>query len=487
MKMKDRGPLAGDVHALLAQGMGAELHWFPADVTAARLATVLAGMANTQGGMALVGIAPRSGQIQGVRNVGEVLYCVFQAALLVDPPLVLPLPQVHTVDDLHVISIMVPAGLPHVYSLEGRYLGREGSQTSPLPARRLRQLLLERGVVQFESQVSPLATLDDLDAQKVDDYIQALNLPPITNGTLPARDEILLRRGCLRQDVSPVGMDGIRPPPSLHPTYAALLLFGKYPQQWLPNATILAARFSGVTLADRYIKQEISGTLPDQLRQAEVFARENVRSVVRLVGLTHQESSEYPLEALRELLVNAVAHRDYNVQGDNIHLYIFADRIEIHSPGGLPGPVTLQNLLEARFSRNAVIMQVLSDLGFVERLGYGLNRVMNVMRQNALRPPRFEDVANSFRVTLYGDPELRPDAVAALPDLQAYADLELNPRQQMALAFLIKHRRITNRDYQDLCPDVHSETLRRDLSDLVERGLLIKVGDKRATYYILKK
>ena len=186
------------------------------------------------------------------------------------------------------------------------------------------------------------------------------------------------------------------------------------------------------------------------------------------------------------MLVNAVAHRDYNAQGDNIHLFLFSDRIEIHSPGGLPGPVTLQNLLEARFSRNAVIAQVLSDLGYVERLGYGLNRVMNVMRQNGLRPPRFEEIAHSFRVTLFGD-ALFSASPAEATGLQAYAELDLNPRQQILLAFLLARKRITNREYQELAPDVHAETLRRDLADLVGRGLLIKVGDKRATYYILKK
>jgi ATP-dependent DNA helicase RecG len=273
--------------------------------------------------------------------------------------------------------------------------------------------------------------------------------------------------------------------PHLAPTYAALLLFGSHPQQWLPNATILAARFSGANFADRYIKQDIAGTLPDQLRQAEAFARENIRSVVRLMGLTHQDTPEYPLEAVRELLVNAVAHRDYNQQGDTVHLNIFADRLEVHSPGRLPGPVTLENLLEARFSRNAVIVQVLSDLGFVERLGYGLDRVMSVSRQYDLRTPRFEEVGGSFRVTLFGSLESGPTRTTD-SNLQAYRDLGLNPRQESALGYVVKHRRITNRDFQEICPDVHPETLRRDLADLVTRDVLIKVGDKRATYYILK-
>jgi ATP-dependent DNA helicase RecG len=280
----------------------------------------------------------------------------------------------------------------------------------------------------------------------------------------------LLRRGCLRFENG-----------ELRPTYAALLLFGRHPQQWLPNAIILAARFPGEAISDRFIKQEIRGTLPDQLRQAEAFWRDNSRSVVRLVGLTRQETTEYPPEAVRELLVNAVAHRDYNQQGDGIHLHIFSDRLEVHSPGGLPGPVTLENLLEARFSRNAVIAQVLSDLGFVERLGYGLNRVVTVMKQAHLPPPRFEEVGGSFRATLFAaEPSAPP------PDLARYDGLNFNLRQERALGYLAQHSRITNRDYQELCPEVSAETLRRDLAALVKQGVLIKVGDKRATYYVLR-
>jgi len=287
--------------------------------------------------------------------------------------------------------------------------------------------------------------------------------------------EFLVRRGCLKR----VGNE-------LQLTYAALLLFGRFPQQWLPNATILAGRFPGVTLSGMYIKRDITGNLPEQLRQAEEFIRTNLKTVVRLVGLQHQESLEYPFEAVRELLVNAVAHRDYNLQGDNIHVNIFVNRLEITSPGTLTGPVTLKNLLEARFARNAVISQVLSDLGFVERLGYGLDRVVEVTRQAGLVPPQFEEAAGMFRVTLFANqPGLNSDR--RLPDLSSYLILDLNPRQQMALAQLAQNQRISSHEYQSLCPEVHAETLRRDLADLVARGIVIKVGDKKATYYILKR
>ncbi len=99
-------------------------------------------------------------------------------------------------------------------------------------------------------------------------------------------------------------------------------------------------------------------------------------------------------------------------------------------------------------------------------------------------PPLFEEVAGSFRVTLFNPLAIQP--APSLPDLSVYSGLNLNPRQQMALAHIAQNRRISNSDYQALCPDVHPETLRRDLADLVSRGVLIKVGDKKATYYILK-
>lgn len=435
-------------------------------------------MANTErqtgrtGGTILLGITPRSARIQGIQDVDDTIDRVFQAALLTDPPMVLPMPDVCEIEGLQVIRVTIPAGLPHVFSLDGRYLGRDRRYTSPLPARKLRQLILERGIVHFETRVPSGATLDDLDFEQVTAYTERLNLP----GKEDPR-ETLLRRGCLIQ----ISNGGTHK--EYAPTYAALMLFGKQPQRWLPNAMVLAVRFSGISFADHFSKQEIGGTLPQQLRRAEQFVRDEARSVVRLVGLAREETLEYPLDAVRELLVNAVAHRDYNAQGDSVHLHLFANRLEVHSPGVLPGPVTLENLLEARFSRNPVLVQVLSDMGFIERLGYGLDRVVATMKTNGLPHPKFEEAAGAFRVTLMGEMKgVQPH----LADLSRYQGLNLNDRQQTALRHLAISGRITNSIYQELCPDVSPETLRRDLVELVQKGVLIKVGDRKATYYILK-
>jgi ATP-dependent DNA helicase RecG len=204
-------------------------------------------------------------------------------------------------------------------------------------------------------------------------------------------------------------------------------------------------------------------------------------------GLTRSEGPEYPHEAVRELLVNAVAHRDYSIQGDSIHLHIFSNRLLIQSPGVLPGPVNLSNLLEARFSRNPIIVQVMSDLGYIERLGYGINRVMNVLDENELPPPVFQETAGTFRVSLSNafQPNISRSYLVTSRTAQLNK-LGLNERQKKAVEYVFKNERITNRDYQEISPGVHAETLRRDLADLVKKQVLLKIGSKRGTHYILK-
>jgi ATP-dependent DNA helicase RecG len=442
-------------------------------VNVEEMAKIMIGMANANGGTIYLGIDADSGKIEGVQDIQAARDLVFQACLLCDPTLVVPVPKIRSIRQEKILEITIPQGMPHVFNLEGAYFQREGRLTRPIPPRRLRQLLVERGALQFESLVPEDARVQDLDPEQVnaygDAYYAALNLPE-RDKRRPI-EQILMQRGCLKE------IDG-----ELRPTYAALLLFGRIPQRWLPTAQILATRFSGTSFGDRFVKQEINGSLTQQLQGVENFLTTNLQQVVRMVGLKHQETLEYPFSAVRELVINAVAHRDYNAQGDCIHLNVFSNQLEVTSPGGLPGPITIDNLLKARFSRNPVIVQILADLGYVERLGYGLDRVVQVMREESLLAPVFEDSPGVFRVTLRNEPD---ESLSGMELSQSQLE-ELNPRQISALNYIGSRKRITNRAYQDLCPEVHPETLRRDLADLVSRGVLLKIGDKKSTYYILK-
>lgn len=423
---------------LIRQGKGQTFDWHSRDVSAPALAASLVALANKDGGSVLIGLTPRIGRPQGLHDPEAAIDTALAACLSTAPPLIIPLPRVIEMDGRALVSITVPPGLPRVYSLNGKYLSRDGAHNRPVSPRALRHLMIARGELSWEAHTPTGVTLDELDWEAVGAYVAHLEMPSDVSPKT-----VLLRRGCLAGQ----GDDAV-------PTYAGLILFGRDPQRWVRGAEIEMARFSGRELSDTFVRQTIGGTLPHQLRQAEAFLAGNMRTVVRLgSGLTRKERPEYPLEAAREALVNAVAHRDYSITGDQIRVFLFADRLEVSSPGHLPGPVTVDNIADERFSRNEVIVQVLADLGFIERLGYGIDRMIRLMREHALAPPRFQEKALGFRVTLLGagDAVPRTDVSTELEDL---AHLGLNARQEQALSLLLTHRRITNRDYQVLCPEV---------------------------------
>ena len=433
------------------------------------LAETLVAFANGGGGSIIIGVGGRvRPRIEGVGDVVAVEEAALEAALACTPPLVLPLPQVVHHPAGTVLVLEVPPGLPHVYSLHGKYLRRDGTSNAPLPPHALRQLLLERGDVGWERLHTDALTLHDLNALKINAYITRIGGP----AELDAH-AWLFRRGCLAHTT------GV-----YQPTNAGMLLFGTTTERDYPQCELTLVRYTTTEMSDEFERVDIRTTLPEQVRRAEAWLGEHMRRGSRMIGLEREDWTEYPLAAVREALVNAVAHRDYTVRGEGIRIAMFADRLEVYSPGRLPGHVTIDNIADERFSRNETLVQVLADLGLIERLGYGIDRMQRQMADAGLPPPEFRETAAGFLVTLRGKGVVLATGISV--DTAAWEALGLNERQIAALVFLTESRRITNRDMQEQWPEVSPETIRRDLADLADRGLLLKIGQKRATYYILR-
>lgn len=472
-----------ELESLYKQGRSERFDWLPEKTPEAAIAENMVAMANTAGGQIMLGVA-EGDKPEDIEDASNAIDRLIQAALGITPPLIIPVPQAAKLNEKAVVVALVPAGMPSVYAYEGRYLKREDTKNLPLSPQELRRLMLERGELSYETQVHPTATLDDLDWEKVGDYVKNLR------GTGGSDEKtILLQRGCLAQAVS-----------GLRPTNAGILLFGKEPQHFIRCAEIAAVRFAGDTMSDKHNRQDIGGTLIDQIKRAETFLIDHLRKDVTLADtMARTETYEYPLEAARELVVNAVAHRDYSIAGDTIRLFIYGNRMEVHSPGRLPGPMTLENLKDERFSRNPIIVQVLADMHFIERLGYGVDRVIELMRQQNMAEPAFTERGGGFTVTLQNRAqpvaEMEPETSQPAPKADeiifdgTYLGQAINPRQEAALKYLHKtnNTRITNSDLQQLFPDVHSETIRRDLVDLVNKEILVKMGQKRGSYYVLRR
>jgi len=460
---------AKEILALYEQGEGPTLEFKSENIKPSKLAETLIALANAGGGAVLVGVDGRSGEIDGLRNPKQAREMAIEAALLCEPPLILPLPEIVKVQGQSILVVTIPEGLPNVYSLHGRYLARVGSLNKPIPAATLRRLLIERGEITFEMLTDPRATYEDLDQDKVAAYAKSFRW-----GSSMSLEELLLSRGCL-----------VREKDQYRPTNAGILLFGRDPQKLFLNAQVIVVQYPGPEMGDEFIREDIDGTLYEQIDAAELFLVRNMRKSMRLAGLKREEATEYPVEAVREAVVNAVAHRDYSIRGEAIRISVFSNRIECYSPGRLPGHVTVQNIADERFSRNEAIVQVLADMGYIERLGYGINRMIQLMEEHGCRPPAFEERAGGFQVTLRSAIGETVD-VSNAGELARWLGMGLNERQAKALQYLAQHLRITNREFRELCPDVSNETIRSDLADLVDRNILLKIGDKKATYYILK-
>jgi ATP-dependent DNA helicase RecG len=268
------------------------------------------------------------------------------------------------------------------------------------------------------------------------------------------------------------------------PTLTGMLFFGHDPQHFYPSFTITFLHFPGTSLARTeadaplYLdNREFRGTIPAMIDGLRATLFEKQSRQARVDGFLRQDIPEYPEIAYREAIVNAVAHRDYELEGSFIQVRLFSDRLEVQSPGGLGGHLTVDNIAYEQYTRNPRIMRLLEDFGYVERRGLGVDQIMRAMADAGREPPVFENRGSSFWVTLRGQPPAHP-----LPDL---ARLGLNDRQIRAVECLRAQGRLSNRDYQQEF-GVSERTALYDLQALVEAGLALPVSSGRGRYYILR-
>ncbi|MGC8838840.1 MAG: ATP-binding protein [Anaerolineae bacterium] len=450
---------------MLEKGPGPLLEFLP-EPDAQALAEALVAFANTDGGTIVVGWSPK-GEATGAW-LEEDLEAALTAAQEACRPPIRAEWRPFEVEGRRGVAIVV-ARSPELHSLtDGRVLVRAGAENRPLGGQEIRQLAATKGTGDFEAETVPGATRDDLSDEVIAEYLEKRGERQRRPVTGPV--EVHLR------EIGALDEAG-------DPTVAGLLLFGKQPSLYLPQAGLVFVRFVGTEprgrdgLAGYGRREEINGPLPRLIEQTWKVLWEEMRVEAVVKGLEREERTEYPPFAVREALVNAVAHRDYRLRGRRIEVRMFDDRLEVTSPGGLPGYITLDNIVEEHFSRNPRLVSGLFQWGYIEELGLGIDRMIEAMVGAGHPPPHFRATPYSFTVTLYNVRE-RP----AIPTWQR----DMNERQLRALAYIQKHGRITNREYRELCPSVSPETLRLDLVDLVDKGVLLKIGDKKGTYYILK-
>lgn len=259
---------------------------------------------------------------------------------------------------------------------------------------------------------------------------------------------------------------------NLIPTVAGFLVFSKdEPQAILQFSRykVRCVRYAGNSVATPILDNlDVSGTLDKQIDLIYQFILRNIPLKAKIIGAKRVEEYEYPPEAIRELVANAVIHRDYLITETYTQVNIFSNRIEISNPGNLPPGITVENLRDSQFSRNEVIASLLKDLDYLEEYGRGINIVLTKMNEWLLLEPLFKNTSNSFKVILLGD-----------------SFSGLNERQISIWHYLQSNRTITAKECLELLPGVSRPSINKDLQGLTQLQLLILKGSAGRTYYEL--
>ncbi len=364
-------------------------------------ASEMVAFANMEGGQIFVGVED-DGTIWGVADpkmTEEAIANIARNNCI--PPLSPTIALVSDNDEHTVIVVDLPRRIeaPHENNRGQCYIRVGSTKRLCTPQERAR-LLQSASLIHYDEIPIGQTSIRDLDMAAFGEYYQRIYERPLVESDVPLPAMLQNMRFLV---------DNLRGTPCL--SLAGCLLFGKDPQQYIYHAYISAVRWAGTEAGETIIdSQDIRGRLPQQIEQAEAFILRNTRLSSVIDGLQQTDRREYPRPVLREAIVNAVTHRDYSLDGAQILLYIFDDRIEIRSPGVLPNSVTLDNI-RTHYSkpRNEAIARVLLNLGFANRLGSGIPRMIRLMREHTGREPEFAVTDAQFVVRLWSTTQLQQE------------------------------------------------------------------------------
>jgi ATP-dependent DNA helicase RecG len=353
----------------------------------------------------------------------------------------------------------------------------------------------EEVIISAKKQALTEATPADLDPEKLANYLRQLEATADERTSYQNQEKLLQTLGILRESSG-----------KFQPTVAAILMFGRTPQNFVPHSTVKLARFKGDDVAGLILdRAELYGTLDKLIEETARFVARNMSVKSPIESVYREDIPEYPIVAVREAIANAVAHRDYGIEGQKVIIRMFDDRLEVESPGGLVPPVTLDTLGQKRYSRNPILTRIMYEMRLVEEMGTGIKKIRRALSEIGSSAPTFSTDGDSFMVLLPANPNVRqPQQVQAQPATPVVATEEplfqingankeeyftllrggLTERQAKGLLYAREKGRLTNKDYRTVNPDITDETARLDLVDLVDKGYLLKFGDRKGAAYL---
>ena len=354
---------------------------------------------------------------------------------------------------------------------DGRLLRRVGGDAQPLRGDALARFVSERQHRAGEDE--PLVAMQD----------SAFDLDAV-NQVLTADGRAEVGADGMVRALADLGVAVAAAPP-LEPSVlrAAAVLFAGDPRDFLRGAAVQLVRRSGVGPGPgpSSAREECAAPLVETVGCCLRFVDRHTRRFEAVTGLRREALPEYPRAALREAVVNALAHRDYGLDGATVDVTVWDDRIEVRSPGPLPGHITVDNMRAEHYSRNPRIMRVLKTIGLVEEYGEGIDRMYREMESRLMEPPIFEATSSSVTVTLRNRFLVDVDDQVWLT-LLGQDDLTADERR--TLVAVRRNGAVTPRELRRILPDADARAL---LAGAVAKGLLARAGRRGGSRYVLSE
>lgn len=417
------------------------------------------------GGVIVFGLDEQSGfSITGIDDIQTLQKKVMEQCEQMEP-VVRAVFTTAEIDGKYVVSAEIPpvdvTDRPCYYKGKGRLKGsyvRVGDADKPMTEYEVYSYEAYRRKYRDDVREVERAAITSLDEERIDSYLKLLKSEKPNLSRL--EDAQILELMCMIVNDKT--------------TLAAQMLFGLYPQAYFPQLGIIAVSVPGTEIGQvdldgsRFIdNQRIEGSIPEMLKSALKFVRTNTRKRTIIDPETgeRQDRTDYPMNAVREAVLNALVHRDYSIhtEGMPIQLTIFADRLEIRNPGGLYGRITVDQLGKVQpDTRNPVLATALEVLDITENRYSGIPTIRREMQENGLPEPVFANERGEFSVTFYQktpEAEIGTDKTA---ELLAFCK---TPRTRQEIAAFLGLSSVTYAIKRYVQPLVEKGVIRQTIPD----------------------
>jgi ATP-dependent DNA helicase RecG len=347
------------------------------------IAREICAFANAYGGKILLGVSDE-GELKGITISNNRISRIYDIARNFDPPLKIEVARMG-----NILIIDVPEGTDKPYTINGKFYVRHGTNTQQLKRDEIRRFFQEEGLILFDEKLNyDFDMEEDFDEASFRAFLGMTRTSPILDKYDILKNLELLKNGYL--------------------TNAGVLLFCKKVTKFVRNATITCVLFQGRDKYKILDRKEFDGDLHSNYQDTVTYLQSKLNTEYIIKGGPREEKLELPESALREAILNAIAHRNY-FANTNIQVYIFSDRVEIVNPGGLPPGMSYADLGKKSMPRNFSLFGLMQRMALVEKVGTGILRMNQAMDEYKLEKPIIEADENWFSI-IFKRPELEKES-----------------------------------------------------------------------------